>query len=836
MSAAQRELVRALARAEAGKSLSAVEATALLGARDRHLKQLCDVAGRVRDAALLAAGRPGQITYSPKVFIPLTQLCRDRCHYCTFASAPSSLSAPYLTPTEVLAIARAGVAAGGKEALFTLGDQPELRWPIAKQWLTEHGHPNTLAYLRDMAILVLEETGLLPHLNPGVMSWDDLQRLRPVAPSMGMMLESTATDLFTRPGAAHFGSPDKDPKLRIRVLEDAGRVGVPFTTGILVGIGETLRDRVDSLLEIRRISREYGSIQEVIVQNFRPKPGTAMAKWPVFEGPEFLATIAVARILLGPGMSLQVPPNLSDFADLGALLAAGVDDLGGISPVTVDHVNPERPWPQLSALGAQLQTLGFSLVERLTIGPRFVRGALAKDEPWLDSRLREHVAALAAPSGLANPRAVPVGRPWRSPEFGRVTQGVGPSSDDPAENSAMRGQRGDFHQVYGDWDATAARLSRAAARTDCSLSPDVRAALRRAEREPAALSDEQYLALVQAKGADLAALTALADDLRRVAVGDDVTYVVNRNINFTNICYVGCRFCAFAQRKSDPEAFSLSLADIAERTQEARGRGATEICLQGGISPDLGPVAYLDIIRTVRRATPEMHIHAFSPMEISMGAAAAGVSIRDWLLELQLAGLNSIPGTAAEILDDDIRWVLTKGKLPASKWVEVVTTAHEIGLRSSSTMMYGHIDHPRHWVAHLRILARVQEQTGGFTEFVPLPFIPTNAPVYLAGLARPGPTERDNRAVHALARIMLHGCIANIQASWVKVGSALTAELLCGGANDLGGTLMEETISRMAGSVHGSARSVTQLREIANQCGRPARERTTLYAEAQQSH
>ncbi|MGH1562009.1 bifunctional FO biosynthesis protein CofGH [Mumia sp. DW29H23] len=838
-----REIRRALARAEAGKSLDHAEAVALASARGDDLQRLSDVATRVRDAAMVAAGRPGVVTYSRKVFIPVTRLCRDRCHYCTFATTPNRVEQPFLSPDQIVAIAAQGAAQGCKEALFTLGDRPEDRWPQAAEWLHEHGYDDTLSYVRAMAIRVLEETGLLPHLNPGVMSWAELQRLKPVAPSMGMMLETTATRLWSEPGGPHYASPDKDPALRLRVLEDAGRIGIPFTTGILVGIGETVAERVDALFELRRIARTYGGVQEVIVQNFRAKDDTAMRNEPDLGVEEYLATLATARVVLGPSVTLQAPPNLSDPASIAPLLAAGVDDWGGVSPVTPDHVNPERPWPQIDDLAAWTAESGLRLAERLTAHPRFVRETLSGERPWFDSRLIPHVSALAAPDGLADADAPVAGRPWQEPETPMEAAGrtelhvevdtVGRSADRRSDfGDAENGQSAG---VYGDWDEVREHASRTSEPLGLPSVPerldaDVRTALARAEADPAGLSDADYLALMTSDGPALDAVCRLADDLRRDAVGDDVTYVVNRNINFTNVCYVGCRFCAFAQRKSDADAYTLSLDQIGDRVREAAALGASEICLQGGISPDLGPSAYADIVRAVKAASPGIHVHAFSPMEVVTASAKAGRSIRDWLTELREAGLDTIPGTAAEILDDDVRWVLTKGKLPAAQWIEVVETAHSLGIRSSSTMMYGHVDNPRHWVGHLRTLAEVQERTGGFTEFVALPFIHTNAPIYLAGVARPGPTLRDNRAVHALARIMLHGRIDNIQTSWVKLGVDGTRLMLQGGANDLGGTLMEETISRMAGSQHGSAKTVEELRVIAEGIGRPVRERRTDYA------
>ncbi|HET6692973.1 MAG TPA: bifunctional FO biosynthesis protein CofGH, partial [Pedococcus sp.] len=660
---------RALARARDGKSLDGTEALTLLGARGDDLEALCESASRVRDAAMVAAGRPGVVTYSRKVFIPLTRLCRDRCHYCTFATVPHRLPSAFLSPDEVLEIARAGAAQGCKEALFTLGDRPEDRWPAAREWLDAHGYDDTLSYVRAMAVRVLEETGLLPHLNPGVMSWSDLQRLKPVAPSMGMMLETTSRRLFEDRSGPHYGSPDKDPAVRLRVLEDAGRVGVPFTTGLLVGIGETPEERVDTVLAIRRVAREYAAVQECIVQNFRAKDDTAMRDVPDLEAEEYLATIAVTRLLLGPSVSVQAPPNLSEPAEIARLLAAGVDDWGGVSPVTPDHVNPERPWPEVETLATWTAEAGLRLAERLTAHPRFVLGALGRDQAWIDPRLHAHVAALADPAtGLARESVRAVGLPWQEPDGGIVETGAGSGRTElhreVDETGRSADRRSDFDEVYGDWSEVAGRIEAPAA----ALASDARAALSRAESDPAGLSDDDYLALLTSDGDDLDQLARLADALRREVVGDDVTYVVNRNINFTNICYVGCRFCAFAQRKTDADAYTLSLEEIGSRAAQAQALGATEVCLQGGISPDLKAGAYADIVRAVKRAAPGMHVHAFSPMEIATASAKAGVSARAWLEELREAGLDSIPGTAAEILDDEVRWILTKGKLPAATW------------------------------------------------------------------------------------------------------------------------------------------------------------------------
>jgi FO synthase len=860
---------RALARARDGKPLDADEATVLLHARGDDLDALLAYAGRTRDAGLEAAGRPGIITYSRKVFIPLTRLCRDRCGYCTFATVPHRLEHLYLEPDEVLQIARQGAALGCKEALFTLGDRPEDRWHQAKEWLDAHGYDDTLSYVRAMAIRVLEETGLLPHLNPGVLSWQDFQRLKPVAPSMGMMLETTASRLFTDKGAPHFGSPDKDPAVRLRVLEDAGRSNVPFTTGILIGIGETLAERAESVFAIRKVAREYRGIQEVIVQNFRAKPDTKMRDTPDAELDDLAATIAVTRLVLGSKARIQAPPNLVG-AQYDLILRAGIDDWGGVSPLTPDHVNPERPWPAIDELADRTASAGFTLRERLTVYPPYL------GEPWLDPRLARHVAALADPAtGLAADGAMPHGLPWQEPDggWGQWDQADGSGRTDLHVTIDTTGRthdrRADFAEVYGDWEqiaergslpapvtasstagsstaapsaaaAGAAASEAAASRAAAPAAPgapavlsgdEVAAALRQAERNPAALSDAQAVALLSADGADLEELARIADGLRREVNGDDVTYVVTRNINFTNVCYTGCRFCAFAQRRTDADAYTLSLKQIGDRAAEAWDAGATEVCMQGGIHPDLPGTAYFEIASEVKRRQPDLHVHAFSPMEVVNGASRTGLPIREWLIRAKEAGVSSLPGTAAEILDDDVRWVLTKGKLPASVWIEVITAAHELGLPTSATMMYGHVDTPAHWVGHLRVIRSIQERTGGFTEFVLLPFIHENAPIYLAGLARPGPTRRENRAVHAVSRLLLHGAIGSIQCSWVKLGEEGCRDVLQGGCNDLGGTLMEETISRMAGADHGSYKTISGLRAITEPLGRPLRQRTTTYGE-----
>ncbi|MFE0269504.1 bifunctional FO biosynthesis protein CofGH [Nocardiopsis alba] len=827
---------RALARARDGKTLDATEVETLLHARGEELDRLLEYAGRVRDAGLEASGRGAVITYSRKVFVPLTRLCRDRCHYCTFATVPGRLEAPYMSPDEVLEIARKGAEMGCKEVLITLGDRPEDRWRQAAEWLDSRGYDDTLSYVRAMAIMVLEETGLLPHLNPGVLTWSDFQRLKSVSPSMGMMLETTSRRLFREKGQAHYGSPDKDPAVRLRALEDAGRSSVPFTTGLLLGIGETLADRAESIFAMRGVSRRYGGVQEIIVQNFRAKPDTAMMHRPDAEREEMAATIAVTRLVMGPKAHIQAPPNLIGAENGGVdeyalMIRAGIDDWGGVSPLTADHVNPERPWPQIDDLAERTAAQGFTLRERLTVYPEYIRAG----EPWVDPRLRGHIDALVDPAtGLAREDAVPVGRPWQEPEAvlvstGRTDLHTGIDSEGRTED-----RRGDFDAVYGDWDELAPGVDRRGA-VPRRADPEIAAALRSAERDPAGLSDDEALALLHADDDALEALTGLADRVRRDTVGDDVTYVVTRNINFTNVCYTGCRFCAFAQRRTDADAYTLSLDQVADRAEEAWKAGATEVCMQGGIHPDLPGTAYFDIAAAVRERVPDMHIHAFSPMEVVNGAARTDLPIREWLTRAREAGLDSIPGTAAEILDDEVRWILTKGKLPAREWIEVITTAHDLGIPTTSTMMYGHVDSPHHWVAHLKLLRSLQERSlehngrPGFTEFVLLPFVHTSAPIYLAGLARTGPTVRENRAVHALARLLLHGRIDNIQGSWVKLAEDTFRRLLEGGVNDAGGTLMEETISRMAGSGQGSYKTISDIKALVEPTGRPLRQRTTTY-------
>ena len=807
---------RALARAEAGKSLSLDEITALLETRGDDLVPLLQIAGRFRDL-----GWGGTVTYSRKVFVPLTMLCRDHCHYCTFAKPPARLDAPFLTPDEVVAIAAAGARAGCKEALFTLGDRPEDRYPEARAWLEARGHPTTLDYLRSVAIRVIEDTGLLPHLNPGVMSYEELARLKHVSASMGLMLE-TSSDRLSAKGGPHFGSPDKIPAARLRTIADAGRLAIPFTTGVLVGIGETARERGASFLAIRDLHLRYHHVQEVIVQNFRAKAGTAMHRAPEPSDATFLAAVAVARLVLGPHVSVQAPPNLSDDALRLRLLDAGINDWGGVSPLTPDHVNPERPWPQIEALAATTAVRGKVLRERLAIYPRYA----AEPDPWLAGKMRAPVAALLGPDDLAvvGQHPAPIG--WQDPELAYKPRTIALTF----EKAGDAGLREDADPIYGTFsNDNLVTAAWAAQRVEpARLDADIRDALRAASSHRS-ITDDQALALFRAEGPALEALCRVADDVRADAVGPEVTYVINRNINFTNVCYVGCRFCAFAQREVDDESYTLSLHEVADRAEEAWLAGATEVCMQGGIHPDLPGSFYMDLVRAVKARVPGMHVHAFSPMEIMSGAAKLGISHGEFLLELRDAGLDTIPGTAAEILDDDVRWLLTKGKLPADTWEDIVRTAHELGIRSSSTIMFGHVDAPPHWVFHIRRLARIQAETGGFTEFVPLPFVHRNAPIYLAGVARPGPSFDDNLRMHAVARILLDGVIHNIQVSWVKLGVDACQRILQAGANDFGGTLMEETISRMAGAQWGIEMTPDGFNDAIRAIGRVPAVRTTTY-------
>ncbi len=758
------------------------QAAALL-ADDVEIGALLDVAARLRDE-----GHRNLISYSKKVFIPLTHLCRDVCHYCTFAQTPKHVESPYLSIDQVLDTARRGAELGCKEALFTLGEKPELRYRAARTALEDMGYESTLAYLREAARLVYQETGLLPHLNPGTMTAGEIAMLRPVAPSMGIMLES-ASPRLTEKGMPHYGSPDKNPAVRLATIEEAGKARIPLTTGILIGIGETRRERIESLLALRDLHIAYGHLQEIIIQNFRAKPGTKMANATEPELDELLWTIAVARILFGSAMNIQAPPNLSPGV-LARLISAGINDLGGISPLTPDFVNPEAPWPHLGELARETAEAGKYLQERLTIYPEYAR----KADVWTDAAWHTALVRRIDAEGLPRTDA------WS-----------------PGTNIAPP-----------------AGLRTATSNIAESVSKDISAIIVRAECGER-LSESEIVRMFRARGGDFEAVVNAADSLRRRVNGGTVTYAVNRNINYTNVCYYHCKFCAFSKGKTSEDLrgapYDLSIDEIQRRTREAWDCGATEVCMQGGIHPNYTGETYLEILHAVKDAAPEMHVHAFSPLEVWQGAATLGIRLENYLLRLKDAGLATLPGTAAEILDDEIRSIICPDKISTDEWLEVMETAHGVGLRSTATIMFGHIDNPINWARHLLRIRDLQSFTGGFTEFVPLPFVHMEAPMYLRGAARQGPTWRESILMHAVSRLSLHPWIQNIQTSWVKMGHAGAIACLNGGCNDLGGTLMNESISRAAGAAHGQETPPAKMIELIRTAGRIPKQRSTLYGE-----
>jgi FO synthase len=764
------------------------------------------LAAEARRLRQLGHGR--LVTYSPKVFIPLTKLCRDVCGYCTFARPPRRGERAYMSEKEVLEVAGAGAAAGCREALFTLGDKPELRYRVAREELAAHGYSTTLEYLARCAQLVLEETGLLPHVNPGVLSAPDARALREVSASQGLMVETTADRLGER-GGPHWASPDKLPARRLATIEAAGEARVPFTTGILIGIGETRRERVEALLAIRELGSRFGHIQEVIIQNFRAKPGTRMASAsePALE--ELLWTCAAARLVLGARWSIQAPPNLS-YDDFPRLLDAGINDWGGVSPVTVDHVNPEAPWPELERLAEGTRSRGLELAPRLTVYPSYV----AEAERWLDPAVAPHVLALADGEGLAREDDWAAGAP-EEPAIRAAAPFEGAPSLLPAASLTRRSAS------KGNGSGP-------------KLSHPVAAALAKV-REGVDLDERDVTELFQARGRDFAAVVEGADALRREVCGDAVTYVVTRNINYTNVCYFRCGFCAFSKGKLAANLrgapYLVPLDEIVRRCEEAWERGGTEVCLQGGIHPAFTGDFYVDICRAIKEALPDLHVHAFSALEVWQGAATLGLPLRDYLERLRAAGLASLPGTAAEVLDDEIRAVICPDKVTTEQWLEVHELAHHVGLRSTTTIMFGHVDGPRNWARHLLHLREQQKRSGGFTEFVPLPFVHMEAPIYLRGRARRGPSFREAVLMHAVGRLALHPWITNIQASWVKLGVPGAQAALDAGANDLGGTLMNESISRAAGASHGQELPPEAMEAAIRAIGRSPRQRTTLYGE-----
>jgi FO synthase len=722
------------------------------------------------------------ITYSPKVFIPLTKLCRDVCHYCTFARPPRRGERAYMSAEEVLEVARAGAEAGCHEALFTLGDKPELRYRAAREELAALGCETTIEYLARMCDLVLAEAGLLPHVNPGVMTREELELLRPVSASMGLMLETTSERLSRR-GGPHFGSPDKLPAARLETIRLAGELAIPFTTGILIGIGETREERVEALAAIRTLHERYGHIQEAIVQNFRAKAGTKMATHPEPTLDDLLWTARTAREVLGPDIPVQVPPNLSH-DDFPRLLEAGIDDWGGVSPVTIDHVNPEAPWPEIERLRAASEAAGFVLTPRLAIYPKYVADLERWAEPRVAAEIRKHSDA----DGLARDD--------------RWTAGV----ETPVPR-LPNGKAG----VLDMGVATALEKGRAGGELD----------------------EDDVTGLLRARGPDLHAVLRAADELRREVCGDTVSYVVTRNINYTNVCYFRCGFCAFSKGKLAANLrgapYLVPLEEIVRRSREAWERGAVEVCLQGGIHPAFTGDYYVEVCEAIKRELPDLHVHAFSALEVWQGAATLGVPLRDYLARLRGAGLASLPGTAAEILDDEVRRVICPDKVTTGQWLEVHDTAHRVGLRSTTTIMFGSVEGPRSSARHLLALREQQKRTGGFTEFVPLPFVHMEAPIFLQGRARPGPTFREALLVHAVGRLALHPHITNIQASWVKMGPSGAQACLRSGANDLGGTLMNESISRAAGASHGQEMPPERMEAAIRAAGRTPRQRTTLY-------
>ncbi|NDF23606.1 MAG: 7,8-didemethyl-8-hydroxy-5-deazariboflavin synthase [Actinobacteria bacterium] len=789
---------------------------------DAPLAELLRDARKIRDLQYGA-----RVTYSPKVFIPLTMLCRDKCGYCTFAQPPARLEQPYLSPEQVLTIAKRGAASGCHEALFTLGERPELRYDIAADWLRNNGYDSTVHYLHDMAKLVLDETGLLPHANAGALYEDELAMLRRVSPSQGMMIETLRDDL-----ECHRGAPDKVPQRRLDTLEFAGELRIPFTTGILVGIGESREDRIAALEAIAASHERHGHVQEVIVQNFLPKPRTGMQHDPACDGDEYLWSIAVARKILPPEIHLQAPPNLSD--DFGVLLTAGIDDWGGVSPITADHVNPERPWPDLDKLRAVTEQAGRALAPRLTIYPEFIADVGLSDSPrWIDSDLRFRVLDRSDAEGLGrdDPGAV---WPEKVTAADVVHDGAEVVLVGHRSTQWYSGANNAPPHLVGDTRLDGeGRVTRSIIERSRKLHGPVGEVLRGIELGDE-LGETEIVTLFGARGPEMVAVARAADDLRRATVGDDVTWVHNRNINYTNVCTFKCKFCGFSKGplslnlRGTP--YLLTLDDIAQRAREAWQLGATEVTLQGGIHPDFDGDYYIDVTRAVKQAVPDMHVHGFTALEVTEGARRLDEPLTSYLSRLKDAGLSSLPGTAAEILDDDVRAVLCSDKVNTDEWLEAHRAAHRVGLRSNVTMMFGSIESPKAWAKHLVRTRALQHETGGFTEFVGLPFVHMASPIYLQRKSRRGPTFRETLLVHAVARLAYRGAIDNIQVSWVKIGVDGTRQLLQAGCNDVGGTLMNENISRAAGASHGQGMTPESFAAMVEPLGRPLRQRTTLYA------
>lgn len=795
-----------LARVRAGHRPDVDETDALLRA---PLDSLLPVAAALRDEGLVDAGRPGVVTYSRKVFVPLTTLCRDRCHYCVFVDTPGQLNLlrkpAYMSPEQVLTVVRQGQALGCKEALLTLGDRPEERWPEARAWLDAHGFASTIDYVAHIARLITAETGMLVHANPGVMHPDELAALRPVSPSMGMMLETTSRRLFEEPGQVHFGSPDKDPDLRLSVIDDAGAAGIPFTTGILVGIGETVRDRAESLVAMRDRHDRHGHVQEIIVQNFRAKPRTAMQGAPDADLAEYVAAVATARLVFGPRMRIQVPPNLSDPGELGLLIAAGIDDWGGVSPLTADHVNPERPWPQIDDLAAQTAAHGYTLRERLTAHPEFVRDAAR----WIDPALHAPLRALADAEGLAadvTPHASLPGSAHAETSGGRGTEGGLPldvASSARPSSSAHPGSTPSAHP------GSHAGVPGGVPGSDLG----VRRLAERAASDPLSLDDADWVRLLRTTGAELDDLTAAADDARRYTVGEPITLVQNRNLTSTGLRRTG---------RTAPGEFDLD--DATAIAADAAALGATEICIQGALRGDEDPAGYLDLVRAVKRGAPGIHVHAYRPLDVRDLADRGGLGLAGALAALREAGVDTVPGTGVKVLSERVRALVAPGDLEIDHWVEGITAAHHAGFRSTSVLFYGHVETAEERIAHLRRLREIQTETRGFAEFVPIPLPGGDVPL----VADRAPID-EHRAMVAVSRLMLSGSIPHVQIPWTRVGRDTAAVLLRSGGDDLGGTLYDGRVRPDTGIEQGIELPVAAAERIARSLMRPFRLRTTDY-------
>jgi FO synthase len=722
-----------------------------------------------------------RVTFSRNVTLSLSRTCVSHCKYCAFQTHQPHLHAP----DEVLALLDGAARRQVKELLVLTGDDPVAGHPGVGERLAALGFDDFVGYVVWCCERALER-GLLPHTNLGALPAADLGRLREVTASQGLMVESVRPDLV-----AHQGSPTKDPALRLETVRAAGELRIPFTSGILVGIGETPADRLAALEALAALHRQHGHLQEVILQNFVPHrryygeepaeiaTAASEAYWRtgLHEGPDVPAPawastvtledmtrlVADAREILGPDVGIQVPPNLSDWWP--ALVRAGATDLGGLS-ANGDHISPEHPFPSPHQVRKTLAAEGVALTERLCVYPQYI------DASWVAQGVLDVIKT----------------KWW---------------SFIPRRGSGRREER----VIALD------RVPRAIARgrDGIALDEDELTALF-AETRPEAIED----------------LRQAADELRAELAGDEVTFVVNRNVNVSNVCVVGCAFCGFGQGKRSPDAYEHDRDEFARRVAEAVDFGATELCIQSGIHPDWGLEDYLAWLRLARELAPQLHLHAYSAMEVAHMCDVSGLPPAEVFARLREAGLDSTPGTAAEVLHDGVRERISPNKLPVARWVEIIEASHRAGLRSTATVMFGHIEEPWELAEHMRVIRGLQERTGGFTEFVPLSFIPFHT---LLGRTH-GVEEisREENLKHtAVFRLALGGTVPSLQASWVKMGLDVATEALRWGVNDLGGTLMEENISRLAGSYHGVRLEPTDLIAAAHAAGRPAAERTTLY-------